>query len=342
MVDLRTRRDTNSAAFSPQFFDPPRLINPFPIPPVKLSPRPGHSILAGVPVSGENQRDWLLHELRQTTAQWKFIVSSVPFNMGIRRVIDSSLAYYNRGTYSVTDPVLGTIPVLLVAFEVSDKWAGFPEDAQALLRIVLTNRIKNVIVLSGDIHTAGIDDGKNAGFPELVAGGLDIANSKSIQYMKQVGIDIFNKGAQDTTNNNFNKAYGRVTVFGSDSVRLEVIDEFGVLVATHTVQDGFLPSPTTAIAEELDEVPSEFALHQNYPNPFNPTTTFEFSLPGPRFATLKVYNILGEPVATLVEGNLPAGTHRTEWNASRLATGVYLYKLQTADFIETRKLVLLK
>lgn len=89
-------------------------------------------------------------------------------------------------------------------------------------------------------------------------------------------------------------------------------------------------------------VPQEYSLSQNYPNPFNPSTTIEFALPKSAFITLKVYNLLGEKVATLTAENLPAGRHRCVWEATSLASGVYLYRLQSADFIQTRKLILIK
>ncbi|MCH8954694.1 T9SS type A sorting domain-containing protein, partial [candidate division KSB1 bacterium] len=89
-------------------------------------------------------------------------------------------------------------------------------------------------------------------------------------------------------------------------------------------------------------IPSSFALEQNYPNPFNPSTTIQFSLRLPSFVTLKVYNILGEEVTILVVENLPSGNYKVEWNASRLTSGVYYYRLQAGEFVETKKLTLLK
>ncbi|MCZ6775588.1 MAG: T9SS type A sorting domain-containing protein, partial [Ignavibacteria bacterium] len=89
-------------------------------------------------------------------------------------------------------------------------------------------------------------------------------------------------------------------------------------------------------------IPDAVALKQNYPNPFNPSTTIEFSLPRASYVTLKVFNILGEVVASLVNEELNVGTYTTQWNASGMASGVYLYRLHTGDFIDTKKLLLLK
>jgi hypothetical protein len=91
-----------------------------------------------------------------------------------------------------------------------------------------------------------------------------------------------------------------------------------------------------------NQIPDLKCLYQNYPNPFNPTTTIEFDLPKTSEVTLKVFNILGEEVATLLSASLLSGSHSVEWDASNLASGVYLYRLQAGDFIDTRKMVLMK
>jgi len=85
-----------------------------------------------------------------------------------------------------------------------------------------------------------------------------------------------------------------------------------------------------------------FKLMQNYPNPFNPTTTIEFDLQKSSEVTLKLYNILGEEVVTLVSDRLSSGSYSYEWDASPLASGVYLYRLQAGDYVETRKMVLMR
>ena len=94
-------------------------------------------------------------------------------------------------------------------------------------------------------------------------------------------------------------------------------------------------------------VPLEFALHENYPNPFNPTTTLRFDLPEVSDMTLTIYNMLGQNVRTFNMNDTPAGYHSIKWNATndlgqQVGAGVYLYQLQTKDFVKTRKMVLLK
>lgn len=88
--------------------------------------------------------------------------------------------------------------------------------------------------------------------------------------------------------------------------------------------------------------PGNLSLDQNYPNPFNPSTTIEFDLPKTSEVTLKIFNILGKEVATLVSDRLSAGSYSYEWDASQLASGVYLYRLQAGTYVETKKMILLK
>lgn len=89
-------------------------------------------------------------------------------------------------------------------------------------------------------------------------------------------------------------------------------------------------------------MPNEFSLEQNYPNPFNPSTKISWQSPAGSWQSLKVYDILGNVIATLVDGFVEAGKHEIEFEANGLASGVYVYRLQTKDFIETKKMVLMR
>ncbi len=99
---------------------------------------------------------------------------------------------------------------------------------------------------------------------------------------------------------------------------------------------------TVGVENINSEIPSDFTLEQNYPNPFNPSTTIQFSIPEQSLVTLEVFNTLGEKVTTLVSEELTAGSYKYDWNADNLASGIYLYKLQTPTFTESRKMALLK
>jgi len=107
---------------------------------------------------------------------------------------------------------------------------------------------------------------------------------------------------------------------------------------------------TSIDEDDVHSSPKNFILQQNYPNPFNPSTTIEFALPQSAFVTLKVYNLLGEEVATLVAEKRAAGVHRFNWDAKGLASGVYLYRLEAGDpstisgqgFVQVKKLILMR
>lgn len=105
---------------------------------------------------------------------------------------------------------------------------------------------------------------------------------------------------------------------------------------------GFKTGDQTVSVKNYKNVPSKFILEQNYPNPFNPTTQIVYSIPFSSYISLKVYNLLGKEVAKLFEGYRKAGNYKVTFNAVGLASGVYLYRLKTDNFIETKKLVLLK
>ncbi|TFH46761.1 MAG: T9SS type A sorting domain-containing protein, partial [ANME-2 cluster archaeon] len=98
----------------------------------------------------------------------------------------------------------------------------------------------------------------------------------------------------------------------------------------------------TNVEEDLTSIPSYLALSQNYPNPFNPSTTIEFSLPKSEFVELKVYNILGKEVETLVSNKLNQGNHTYTFDGKNLASGVYYYQLVAGDYREVKKMILLK
>ena len=88
--------------------------------------------------------------------------------------------------------------------------------------------------------------------------------------------------------------------------------------------------------------PNQFRLFNNYPNPFNPSTTISYSIPEINFVTLKVYDVLGNEIANLVNEEKAAGTYAVEFNATNLSSGIYFYELQAGSFVETKKMVLMK
>ncbi len=133
------------------------------------------------------------------------------------------------------------------------------------------------------------------------------------------------------------KATIQLTIGGDDDGRPPA-DFFG----TYFLVDNLSFGGVTSVEQENEQVPSNYKLNQNYPNPFNPTTKINFSIPEQNNVKLNVYNLLGESVAILLNENLSPGNYTTNWNAENLSSGTYIYRLVSGNYIETRKMTLLK
>jgi hypothetical protein len=114
----------------------------------------------------------------------------------------------------------------------------------------------------------------------------------------------------------------------------------GQVIALPAAKGG--QTASKGLADANTSMPTSFMLNQNYPNPFNPETTISFALPNTSEVTIRVYNSLGQLVTTLVQGQMEAGMHQVQFNASQLASGMYFYQMQAGSFQETRKMVLMK
>ena len=113
-----------------------------------------------------------------------------------------------------------------------------------------------------------------------------------------------------------------------------------------TFGDGVWSRPLSELGllpkEEIEEVPTQFFLSQNYPNPFNPSTTISFTIPQSSIVNLKIFDLLGQEVETIVNERFDTGSYSRQWDATDQPSGVYFYRLQAGDFTETKKLILLR
>ncbi len=149
------------------------------------------------------------------------------------------------------------------------------------------------------------------------------------------------------------------SVLGSGSsfsfVQNDVIESISGQVIVDKISDGnnnilsgFFSNPdaqstnVTSADETNPIVIKNYTLFQNYPNPFNPSTKISYALPQNSFVELKVFNLLGQEIATLVNEQKPVGNYEVNFDASNLPSGVYIYKMKAGEYVQTKKMVLLK
>ena len=129
---------------------------------------------------------------------------------------------------------------------------------------------------------------------------------------------------------------------------IRVVQDNGPTLGNYyDISGNFTITNNTTSVNNLKSLPQTFALFQNYPNPFNPTTKISFTIPNPGdvnngLTILKIYNILGKELATLINGNLAPGKHEIEFNADNLPSGVYLYRLSYKNFSQSKKMTVIK
>lgn len=224
-------------------------------------------------------------------------------------------------------------------------------------------------IASVNVHTTFTNDGINApgnsagmltfignyipsstGVLEVELGGLTSGSEHDV--LAVTGNAVLNGSIKVSVTNSFIPAAG---------------DSFVVLTTTGSVSDSFMTvnaqsglylnvqinsnnvtihidSVGVLSVEEIsnDEIVTNYELMQNYPNPFNPSTRIRFSIPEAAFTALKVYSILGQEVATLINEEKSSGVYEVSFDGLNLSSGTYIYKLQAGDFVETKKMILLK
>ncbi|MGE5400832.1 MAG: T9SS type A sorting domain-containing protein [Ignavibacteriales bacterium] len=126
-----------------------------------------------------------------------------------------------------------------------------------------------------------------------------------------------------------------------DAIRNAIPNTAGLFWVDFTITDVF-PLSITGMGSEHAGAPGEYELSQNYPNPFNPSTTIEYSISESGPVTLRIYDVLGKEITTLVNEVMPAGKHSVVFNSSTLPSGVYMYRIEAGAFSSTKKLVLLR
>ncbi|MCF8259642.1 MAG: T9SS type A sorting domain-containing protein [Melioribacteraceae bacterium] len=224
-----------------------------------------------------------------------------------------------------------------------------PADADEIL-VVMSNYGINGIFHStngGNSFTMveGNLAGENAEGPSIRTAAI-VNNPNGKLYL--VGTS---RGLFSTTDPNGNTTWLQESPEGIGATIVSYLDarvsDSRIAAATHGRGMWFGDEITVSVNDESDFAPKSIELSQNYPNPFNPTTNINFTLPTASDVELTVYNSLGKEVKKLISENRPEGVHSVSWNATdnsgrKVSSGVYFYKLTTGDFVDSRKMILLK
>ncbi len=181
--------------------------------------------------------------------------------------------------------------------------------------------------------SGGAPEGDPERWDALTIYGIDVRGAGDINVVDQLAWD---QGEGDV----FNPVY-RALAISPDGLNLVVGGFAGTAHVQWFTRDEPLVIETSA-GEPVADLPQGYNLDQNYPNPFNPTTQISFEIGQAGMTTLKVYDLLGREVATLVNSDLPAGSHSVDFDATNLASGTYMYRLEANGYVLTRKMMLVK
>lgn len=231
-----------------------------------FDPPAGHTML------GEPQRDWLTSGLVNSDADWKLIGSGVVFNQRYKKVMDLGLGV--QQLQISIGGVNGSGAIL--AAQMAYNWVGYPEDANALLDLYRSGQIDDVLLMSGDSHSSVMDDGTNAGLPEINSSGLAAGDEGYLNYYidsvgQRIGfpaaIDSFwNGGGNGVDNANFSDTYATIDVYGDDSMKVCIIDEMRqTLGCINFIHSSKRPEDTTGVRSVISR-PDDI-MRLLYPNP---------------------------------------------------------------------------
>jgi hypothetical protein len=242
----------------------------------------------------------------------------------------------------------GIQPLSGVWYHVAATWGP------AGLKIYLNGTLAGQDGFSGDLHNYNTELIAASSWGDSYAGAIDELRVWNLALdssaIAKILFDTLGAAYYATTDSGL-IAYYRMDEFEDLGINSDGADDIRDLSinANHLDTEG---SPTlissdafilTDINDSPTPIPNRFELIQNYPNPFNPATTIEFIIPNNEFVTLKIYDITGREIATIVSEKLASGNYEYYWDAGRFASGVYLYRLKAGtDFIQTKKLILLK
>lgn len=301
----------------------------------RFQPDSNHTIL------GETQRNWLVNGLKNSTADWKIIGSGLVFNKNYRRFIDLGMLLQGLAVDIAGRQGSG----MTLAYSLAVNWAGYPVDLEAVLKLK-EEGVKNMIAISGDTHSSVIDDGANAGIPELNASGMAAGDEAFLNYYidsvvktlsgQSVKNVLWNAGGNGVENMNFSDSYGTIEIFGEDSLRMCVVDELNETLACVTILKELSSNVETKIWK------SDAAMNLIYPNPakdiihvlLNGTKVYD------KNDKIKLYSLDGKLLQTIAFSN--SDKTPIAINVEQYPSGTYFIKLEGKSVKESKKIVLMK
>ena len=283
--------------------------------------------------------------IRMMDSSFDFILNVSENRAGFARTItaftdENDVSRVYQPSNFVTEFIEGTDTVSVggrVEVHEGDFIVGF-EALDTLSIIGMDPGAATVYPGNGVLFTSASGSGNNPeGDPErwdaLTIYGINVKGVDDIEVVDQLAWD---QGDGDP----FNPIY-RAMAISPDGLNLVV----GGFASTAHIQWFTRDEPLvieTSAGERVADLPQGYNLDQNYPNPFNPTTQISFEIGQSGMTSLKVYDLLGREVATLVNSELPAGSHSVNFDAANLASGTYMYRLEANGFVLTRKMMLVK
>jgi hypothetical protein len=201
-----------------------------------------------------------------------------------------------------------------------------------------------VKILNEEFTTGGIFNQDTLTLNLLVGDSKAVPLTVRLYYSTDGGQNFSQFDSYTTTTDTISRArLIHLAPLGNSSdavIKVEVDD--GKSVSSDRTFPFSKQTPTSVAESTGGDLPKSFALEQNYPNPFNPTTTINYQIPTAGIVSLKVYDILGKEISTLINEEKPAGNYNVAFDGSKLASGIYFYRLKVNGFNEVRKMLLVK
>jgi hypothetical protein len=295
---------------------------------------PGHTML------GSKQMQWLLNGLSNSTAEWKFIVSGVMFNQAFRKLINLGIALQKTKMSIGTEVGTG----FRLAYSFAYNWAGFPREANQLINHLNVNNIKDVVMLSGHVHTNVMDNGYNAGLPELNTGPFAGYGAELTFYIDSFmtllgqgkAIDsLWNGGGQGVENKNFKSGFGRIDVHHNDSLVMRIIDEDNLEVSKMVLPH----SSKVSSVSPVKNVPA-CVVEKAFPNPAK--ENLKIKLCSEYSVTEKEYYYLCDMKGNVYFPKPDIKKHQLEFSLRDFPAGVYLWVMDYGADITFEKIVIEK